>query len=78
MISRYTLPKMGNIWSEKTKFQKMLDVEIAACEAMSRKGKIPKSAFNKIKNKAKLAIKKTKKGLSVRKPLYLLNLSITI
>ncbi len=29
MIDRYTLPEMGALWSEETKFQKWLDVEIA-------------------------------------------------
>lgn len=60
MIPRYTLGKMGAIWQEKTKFQKMLDVEIAACEALSKKGKIPKSALSKIKKKAKFNIDKIK------------------
>src|SRR5438270_3617020 len=32
MIDRYTLPEMGALWSEETKFQKWLDVEIAVCE----------------------------------------------
>ncbi len=56
MISRYTLPKMGTIWTDKTKFEKMLDVEIAATEALSKKGKIPKSALTNIKKKAKFNI----------------------
>ncbi len=56
MIPRYTLPKMEAIWSEKTKFEKMLDVEIAATEALSKKGKIPKSALTNIKKKAKFNI----------------------
>lgn len=60
MIPRYTFSKMGAIWSEKTKFGKMLDVEIAVCEALSKKGKIPKSAFNKIKKRAKFNIEKIK------------------
>ncbi len=56
MITRYTLPKMGTIWTDKTKFEKMLDVEIAATEALSKKGKIPKSALTNIKKKAKFNI----------------------
>ena len=30
MIERYTLPEMGDVWSEQAKFQSWLDVEIAA------------------------------------------------
>ena len=56
MITRYTLPKMGTIWTDKTKFEKMLDVEIAAAEALSKKGKIKKSALTNIKKKAKFNI----------------------
>jgi len=56
MITRYTLPKMGTIWTDKTKFEKMLDVEIAATEALSKKGKIAKSALTNIKKKAKFNI----------------------
>ena len=41
MIPRYSRDKMVAVWSENAKFQKMLDVEIAACEAMAKKGKIP-------------------------------------
>lgn len=60
MISRYTLPEMEAVWSEKNKFQKMLDVEVAACEAFSKKGKIPKSAFETIKKKARFNIDRIK------------------
>ncbi|MFH1386614.1 MAG: adenylosuccinate lyase [bacterium] len=52
MIDRYTMPKMREIWSEENKFRKWLEVEIAACEAWSTLGKIPKDALAKIKRKA--------------------------
>lgn len=48
MIKRYTLEKMGNIWSEKNKFQKWLDVEIAVCKAWNKLGKIPDKALKEI------------------------------
>ncbi len=48
MIKRYTLEKMGNIWSEKNKFQKWLDVEIAVCKAWNKLGKIPDDALKEI------------------------------
>ena len=52
MIERYTNPEMGNIWSDQAKYQTWLDVEIAACEANCKLGKIPKSAMEKIRSKA--------------------------
>ncbi|AQS59788.1 adenylosuccinate lyase [Desulforamulus ferrireducens] len=52
MIDRYTLPEMKHIWSDQNKFQKWLDVEIAACEAMAELGQIPAAAVENIKAKA--------------------------
>ena len=52
MISRYTLPEMGALWSEQNKFQKWLDVEIAVCEVHAEDGVIPVDALEKIKQNA--------------------------
>ena len=52
MINRYTLPEMGNLWTEENRFKTMLDVEIAACEAMAELNLIPKTAAKKIRQKA--------------------------
>ena len=61
MIERYTTPRMKDLWSEQNKFQKWLDVEILACEAMARLGIIPKSALGKIKKKAGFNVKRISK-----------------
>ena len=53
MIERYTLSKMGNIWSDKHKFEIMLKIEVLACEAMCKLGHIPKKSMDKIKKDAK-------------------------
>ncbi len=53
MIERYTLPEMGDIWTEQAKYQSWLDVEIAACEANWKLGKIPDDAIKEIRQKAK-------------------------
>lgn len=58
MIDRYTLPKMREIWSEEHKFRTWLEVEIAACEAWGKLGKIPASTLKKIKSKANFSIKR--------------------
>jgi adenylosuccinate lyase len=52
MISRYTLPEMGTLWSEQNKFQKWLDVEIAVCEVHAEDRTIPRDALNEIKANA--------------------------
>lgn len=49
MIERYSRPQMKGVWSDKNKFDKWLDVEIAACEAWADVGVIPRAAVSKIK-----------------------------
>ncbi|MCP4650208.1 MAG: adenylosuccinate lyase [PVC group bacterium] len=60
MIKRYTLEKMGKVWEEQAKWQKMLDVEVAVCEAWAKLGKIPASSLKNIKKRAKFDIKRIK------------------
>ncbi|MTJ49153.1 adenylosuccinate lyase [Dolichospermum sp. UHCC 0259] len=52
MIERYTLPEMGDLWSETYKLKTWLDVEIAVCEAQAELGYIPAAAVEEIKAKA--------------------------
>lgn len=52
MIARYTRPEMGRLWEPESRFQKWLDVEIAACEAWAELGEIPRDAVKTIKKKA--------------------------
>ncbi|MBN1869122.1 MAG: adenylosuccinate lyase [Candidatus Omnitrophica bacterium] len=61
MIERYTLSKMGNIWSEKHKMEIMLKIEILACEAMCKLGAIPKKSLEKIKKNAKFDMDEVKR-----------------
>jgi adenylosuccinate lyase len=56
MIDRYTLPEMGALWSEESKFQKWLDVEIAVCEVHAEMGTIPREALEQIKSRAKFSV----------------------
>ncbi len=52
MIERYTLPEMGELWTDTYKFKTWLQVEIAVCEAQAELGYIPKEAVEEIKAKA--------------------------
>jgi adenylosuccinate lyase len=56
MIQRYTLPEMGALWTEQSKFQKWLDVEIAVCEVHAEMGTIPREALAEIKTRAKFSV----------------------
>ncbi len=58
MIERYTLPEMKHIWSDQNKFQKWLDVEIAACEAMAELGQVPAEALANIKARAAFSVER--------------------
>ncbi|WP_297965250.1 adenylosuccinate lyase [uncultured Anaerovibrio sp.] len=60
MIERYTNPEMGNIWTLQHEFEVMLDVEIAACEAMAELGEIPKEAARNIREKAHFELDRVK------------------
>jgi len=52
LIERYTLPEMGDLWSEEAKFQSWLDVEIAATAAQCELGRVPPEALATIRDKA--------------------------
>ena len=52
MIERYTLPEMGELWTDTYKLQTWLRVEIAVCEAQAELGYIPAEAAEEIKAKA--------------------------
>src|SRR6476469_2882814 len=56
MIDRYTLPEMGALWSEQSKFQKWLDVEMAVCEVHAEMGTIPVAALEQIKARARFSV----------------------
>ncbi len=60
MITRYSLPRMSGVWSEENRFRKMLDVEIYACEALAKMGKIPKAALSQIQRKARFDVERIK------------------
>jgi adenylosuccinate lyase len=52
MIDRYSRPEMAELWSQQSKFQAWLEVEIAVCEAWSRLGAVPPDALADIKARA--------------------------
>ncbi len=58
MIPRYTLPEMGALWSEQAKYEAWLKVEVAACEAWTKLGRIPKKDMAVIKKRAKFSLKR--------------------
>ncbi len=60
MIQRYTLPEMGAVWDETSKLNNWLQIEIAACEAWAKLGRIPEEAVNVISSKAAFDVERVK------------------
>jgi len=49
MIPKYSRPEMAAIWSDKGKYDRWLQVEIAVCDAWAERGDIPNEAAEKIR-----------------------------
>jgi len=60
MIERYTLPKMGELWSEQHRMQVWLQVELAVCEAQAELGIVPRDSLLAIRENAAFDIERVK------------------
>lgn len=60
MIDRYTRKEMKQLWSEKTKFDALLEVEILAAEAWAELGEIPTEDTKKLREHASYNIERIK------------------
>jgi len=56
LIARYTRAGMGRVWSEENKFQKWLDVELAASETLAEAGIVPREAAAKLRERARVDV----------------------
>jgi len=56
VIPRYSREKMEKIWGPEYRYRKWLDVEIAACEAMVKLGKMPRGALENITQKTSVDV----------------------
>lgn len=53
MIARYTRPEMGQIWTDRNRYQVWLEVELAVCEELVVEGVIPKKDWMELQKKAR-------------------------
>ncbi len=60
MITRYTRPPLGEIWSDENKFRKWLEVEIATCEVLAERDIIPLRALKIIRERANFSVDRIK------------------
>ena len=58
MIDRYTLPEIGNIWSDENRFAIWLKIEILASKAQAKLGIVPESAIKNIEEKASFDVER--------------------
>jgi len=60
MIERYSRKEMSDIWTLENQFQAWLEVELAACNAWSKLGKIPEEDVEKLYEKASFEVARIK------------------
>ncbi len=56
MIPRYTRAEMGRVWNDENKFQKWLDVELAAAETLAESGVVPREVAARIRERARVDV----------------------
>jgi adenylosuccinate lyase len=56
LIARYTRAEMGRVWSEENKFQKWLEVELAAAQTLAEAGIVPVEAARKLRERARVDV----------------------
>ena len=56
MIARYTRPEMGRVWSDENRFEKWLEVELAATETLAEAGIVPREAAAKLRERARIDV----------------------
>ncbi|HXG40110.1 MAG TPA: adenylosuccinate lyase [Candidatus Limnocylindrales bacterium] len=58
MIPRYTLPEMGELWSDRARFEWMLRVELAVLRAQAARGLVPPDAVAAIERRARVDVER--------------------
>ncbi|MDQ2924282.1 MAG: adenylosuccinate lyase, partial [Acidobacteriota bacterium] len=58
MIDRYTRLAMGRIWSEESKYNNWLRVELAATDVLARAGIVPTEAAAVLRERASFTVER--------------------
>ena len=58
MIARYTRPPMAALWSDQSKFERWLRVELAATDALAEAGVVPASAVTAFRERATFRVER--------------------
>lgn len=52
MIPRYSRPELAGLWSDASRFELWLEIELAVCEAMEKQGSVPAGTAEKVRKAA--------------------------
>jgi adenylosuccinate lyase len=58
VIPRYTLPEMAAVWSDRARMDHWLTIEVLACEAWARLGRIPQEDLEAIRERASFTVER--------------------
>jgi len=58
LIDRYTRPEMGRVWQERAKYEKWLEVELAATESLAELGFVPAEAARDLRAHAGFSVER--------------------
>src|ERR1700685_2731717 len=56
MIARYTRPEMGRIWSDQGRFERWLEVQLAASDTLAESGIVPREAAARLRERARVDV----------------------
>src|SRR2546422_894183 len=56
MLSRYTRPEMGRLWSEETRLARWLEVELALVDVLAERGEVPVEAARTLRAKVRVDV----------------------
>jgi adenylosuccinate lyase len=58
MISRYTRPEMGRLWSEEARLGRWLEVELALVDVLAERGEVPALAAQRLRERARVDVER--------------------
>ncbi len=58
MIERYTGPEMAALWSDQARFERYLEVELCASEALAALGRVPEEATRVMRARARVDVRR--------------------
>jgi adenylosuccinate lyase len=56
LIPRYTRKEMGRVWSDESRYQKWLEVELAAADTLAEAGQVPREAAALLRSRGKIDV----------------------